>query len=211
MAASYVEKMLGDRERVVHLTRQHWFVLLRSIFVELVFIVAIAVAAALAAAFWKVSAAWLGLVFVLIPLASLSADLLNWTNRQYIITNRRVIQIAGVFNKQVTDSSLDKVNDVKMEQSALGRLLNYGNIEILTASELGVNLFQRIAEPIKFKTAMLNAKENLGQDEVRLAMSAVPKQGDIPDMIAQLDQLRQRGVLTEDEFARKKADLLAKM
>ena len=37
-----------------------------------------------------------------------------------------------------------KVNDVKMEQSFLGRLLGYGDIEILTASELGVNLFRRI-------------------------------------------------------------------
>ena len=207
MPASYVERMLGDKERIVHIARQHWFVLLRSILVELVFIVAIAVASILGAGVNEV--AWFGLVFLLIPLASLAADLLNWTNRQYIITNRRVIQVTGVFNKHVTDSSLEKVTDLKMVQSALGRLLNYGDIEILTASELGVNLFRRIAEPIKFKTAMLNAKEKMGSEEIRMA--GAPKQGDIPEMIAQLDGLRQRGVLTEDEFARKKADLLAKM
>ncbi len=209
MPASYVERMLGDNERIVHTARQHWFVLLRSILVELVFIAAIAVASGLAAAFYE--AAWLGLVFLLIPLASLGADLLNWANRQYIITNRRVIQVTGVFNKNVTDSSLEKVTDLKLVQSALGRLLNYGDIEILTASELGVNLFQRIAEPIKFKTAMLNAKEKMGQDEGRVGMDSGAAREAIPDMIAQLDSLRQRGVLTEDEFARKKADLLAKM
>jgi len=208
MPASYVERMLGDKERIVHQTRQHWFVLLHSILVELVFITAIAIASALAVSFVNPAASW-ALVFLLIPMASLAADLLNWTNRQYIITNRRVIQVTGVFNKHVTDSSLEKVTDLKMVQSALGRLLNYGDIEILTASELGVNLFQRISEPIKFKTAMLNAKEKMGSDEVRIG--GAPKQGDIPEMIAQLDGLRKRGVLTEDEFARKKADLLAKM
>ncbi|NIW43142.1 MAG: hypothetical protein GWN27_22130, partial [candidate division Zixibacteria bacterium] len=54
---------------------------------------------------------------------------------------------------------------MKMEISALGRLFNYGDIEILTASEFGVNIFRRIEEPINFKTAILNAKEDLLQEE----------------------------------------------
>ncbi len=52
------------------------------------------------------------------------------------------MQISGIFNKSVIDSSLEKVNDIKMDQSALGRMFGYGDIEILTASELGVNLFK---------------------------------------------------------------------
>ena len=84
-----------------------------------------------------------------------------WRNHKYFVTSRRVIQVFGVFTKNVTDSSLEKVNDVKMEQTILGRLLNFGNIEILTASELGVNRFTKIGKPIIFKTAMLDAKENM--------------------------------------------------
>jgi uncharacterized membrane protein YdbT with pleckstrin-like domain len=42
---------------------------------------------------------------------------MKWKNHQYIITNRRVIQINGIVNKNVTDSSLEKVNDVHMTQS----------------------------------------------------------------------------------------------
>lgn len=108
----------------------------------------------------------------------------------------------------MTDSSLEKVNDVKLEQSFWGRLLDYGNIEILTASELGVNKFNQVGQPIRLKTAMLNAKENLEQGQ------AGPKQGAEPDivsLIAQLDSLRKHGVLTEEEFQRKKAQLLAKL
>jgi uncharacterized membrane protein YdbT with pleckstrin-like domain len=125
------------------------------------------------------------------------------------VTNRRVIQISGVFNKDVVDSSLEKVNDVKMSQSFFGRMFGYGDIEILTASELGVNLFHEIADPIDFKTAMLNAKERMGFEEMGMEMHHT--NADIPSMIEKLDILRRRGILSEAEFQQKKAELLAKM
>jgi uncharacterized membrane protein YdbT with pleckstrin-like domain len=121
-----------------------------------------------------------------------------------------VIQISGVFRKDVVDSSLEKVNDVKMSQSFFGRLFDYGDVEILTASEIGVNLFKRIGDPVKFKTAMLNAKEQLGfDDEVR----AVERHAaaDIPTLIAELDELRKKGIISEEEFQRKKTQLLEKI
>jgi hypothetical protein len=110
-------------------------------------------------------------------------------------------------NKSVIDSSLEKVNDIKMVQSALGRLFDYGDVEILTASELGVNLFRRITDPVKFKTAMLNAKARLEKVDVQ------PPQGmaDIPSTIERLDQLRKQGALTDEEFQRLKNELLAKL
>ena len=110
--------------------------------------------------------AYLALLLLIVPIARFVYHFLLWQNREYIISNRRVIQIDGIINKNVIDSSLEKVNDVKMTQSVFGRILDYGDVEILTASELGVNLFQRIGHPIKFKTAMLNQKEALGMGEI---------------------------------------------
>jgi uncharacterized membrane protein YdbT with pleckstrin-like domain len=150
-----------------------------------------------------------GYLLLLFPLVSLWRDVLIWANRQFVVTSRRVIQLEGVLHKDITDSSLEKVNDVKMVQSVWGRVFDYGDIEILTASELGVNLFKRMASPIKFKTMMLEAKDRLGGDSSPASpRSAAP---DIPAMIAQLDHLRKQGVLTEAEFNTKKADLLAKL
>jgi GTP-binding protein LepA len=71
------------------------------------------------------------------------------------VTNRRVIQVSGVLGKNVMDSSLEKVNDVKMSQSFLGRMFGYGDIQILTASELGVDLYHQINDPVGFKTASM--------------------------------------------------------
>ena len=206
MAKSYIQGLLGENERILLVTRQHWFVLFSNILLEILLIVLLIVGVSAAAVVNP--QAGFGFVLVLVPLIGMLRDILIWRNREYIVTNRRVVQISGVFSKDVVDSSLEKVNDVKMSQSFFGRMFGFGDIEILTASELGVNLFHEIANPIEFKTAMLNAKEKLGFEEMGAAVHAVE---DIPAMIEKLDSLRKRGILSEMEFQQKKAELLAKM
>jgi uncharacterized membrane protein YdbT with pleckstrin-like domain len=149
-----------------------------------------------------------GYLLLIFPLVSLCRDVLVWSKRKYVVTNRRVIQLSGVFSKSVSDSSLEKVNDVKMTQTFLGRLFGYGDIEILTASELGVNLLKHIGRPIQYKTTMINAKEKL---ETPVAAAPARPQPNLADLLGQLDTLRQHGVLTEAEFQSKKSDLLQKM
>ena len=203
MTNGYLNNLLAENEEVLLVTRQHWIVLLAEILPETILTIALVILISLIWLMWLpnplVPFAYL---LLLLPLFSLLRDVLVWSNRQYIVTNRRVIQIAGVINKDVTDSSLEKVNDVKLEQSFWGRLLNFGNIEILTASELGVNRFSHLGRPVNFKKAMLNAKEQLEQG---------PARGELVDVVAQLDSLRRRGVLSEEEFQRKKTDLLTKL
>jgi uncharacterized membrane protein YdbT with pleckstrin-like domain len=207
MAKSYLESLLGNDETILLITRQHWLLLVGAIGLEVLVAAALVVASIVAGAIFP--AGFLGIALALIPLGLAVSGFMNWYHRQYIVTSRRVIQIAGVFNKNVIDSSLEKVNDVKMEQSFLGRMFSYGDIEILTASELGVNLFQRILEPIRFKTVMLDAKAKLGAEDE--GVQGGRRGEDVPAMIARLDQLRQKGILSEAEFQKKKAELLAKI
>ena len=207
MATNYLENLLGENEQILFETHQHWFVLFGRIFLEIVLIAVIIGGSFIASGFQPL--AIYGLILILVPLVGILNDILVWRNKAYIVTNRRVIQISGVFNKDVIDSSLEKVNDVKMSQTFFGRMFDYGDIEILTASELGVNLFHQIASPVEFKTAMLNAKEKMGIDEFDLEM--LRGDNDIPTLIEKLDVLRKRGIISETEFQRKKAELLAKM
>lgn len=207
--AGYVESLLGEREKIILIAHQHWFILVRAIVFEIVIILILIALTITTGAYLSEFALLIGAVgtiLLLLPLSTMMRDILDWTNRQFIVTNRRVVQISGILNKNVTDSSLVKVTDVKLEQSAFGRLFNYGDIEILTASEFGVNLFRRIEEPIIFKIAMLNAKERLEQGD-----SAVQPTEDILEIIASLDRLRDLGILSEEEFKKKKAELLARL
>ncbi len=217
MADSYLNSLLGENEQLLFVTHRHWSVLLLEILSETILAIAVIVLVTLLLIFSPMLGPLapfgiffaIGYVLLIFPLASLTRDWLIWSNRKFVITNRRVIQLAGVLNKDVTDSSLEKVNDVKLDQSFWGRLLNYGDVEILTASDIGVNKFTTIGNPVRFKTAMLNAKNKL--ETPQLVPAAAPPTPDVPTLIAQLDGLRQHGLLTEAEFQAKKAQLLAKM
>src|SRR5215212_7794798 len=208
MAKTYLEELLGENEKILLETHQHWFVLFGKIFLEIM-LIAIIIGGTLLITYTSYPGAIYALILVIVPLIGMMNDILVWRNKAYIVTNHRVIQTAGVFSKDVVDSSLEKVNDVKLSQSFLGRMFGYGDIEILTASELGVNLFHEINDPVGFKTAMLNAKERLGFDNE--AGHEGHAGADIPSLIARLDDLRKKGILSEGEFQQKKAELLAKM
>lgn len=206
----YVESLLGDNEHIVIKTRQHWIVLAASFVTNLIVaLVIIAVAVGLIVISPLGMLGLVALVLLVFPFFSFGHAWVDWYNEEYLITNHRVIQAEGLVNKHVIDSSLEKVNDVVLTQSVLGRLLDYGDVEILTASEIGVNKLHKIARPVKFKIEMLNQKEALGGDG-RPAGGAA-HHDDIPSMIAELDDLRKQGVLSEVEFQQKKEQLLAKM
>ncbi|MCI0477903.1 MAG: PH domain-containing protein [Anaerolineales bacterium] len=204
----YIESLLAENEVIVVQTRQHWIVWAKSFAVNAFFLIVIVVLAVLA----TVSVGPLGIAIVflaILPIGAFLKTYLDWWNEEYLVTNRRVIQSEGIINKHVIDSSLEKVNDVVLDQSVFGRMFDYGDIEILTASEGGVNKLHKIASPVKFKTEMLNQKEAMGTDERIVGRADHP--ADIPGLIAGLDALRQRGILTEAEFQQKKAELLSKM
>ena len=104
-----------------------------------------------------------------------------------------------------------------MEQSALGRILGYGDIEIITGTESGIDLFRRISQPIQFKKSMLDQREALGslgtiqQRTASVLGSPAASLNDIPELIEGLDELRQKGLISDAEFEQKKRELLEKI
>lgn len=200
----YIERLLAQNERIVFVTRPHWVSLLPVILIDLgiaIVIIALSVGGALIAPPFPL----LGLLLLLFPLGHFLIRYITWRSEQYIVTNRRVMEVRGVYKKHVSDSSLEKVNDVVMEQGVLGRLLDYGDIRIITGADIGVNIFRRIAHPIRFKTTMMDQKA------VYSERPAETRPEDVPDLLARLDDLRQRGVITQEEFEQEKRELLARL
>ena len=159
----YLSKVLAHDETVLVVVRQHGLFLWTKIIGAVLF------AAAIIAAVWALQyyttpdrpELVYGYPLALLALPVIWWRVLVWQNHQYVVTSRRVMQISGVFTKEVIDSLLEKVNDLKTDQTLLGRILGYGDMEILTASEAGANDFRRIAHPLDFKRAILDAKEML--------------------------------------------------
>lgn len=212
MTGNYLNSLLADNEEILLSTRRFWFVLLREILLDLILIIALITGSTILLSMIGPFAA-IGFILAIIPLADMIRHTLFWINQQYLITNRRVIQVSGIINKNVIDSSLEKVNDVKLTQTFWGRIFGYGDVEILTASELGTNLFQFLGDPVGFKKAMMDAKNRLSGDSEDRGMrfKNVIKERTIPDLIAELDELRIKGIITPEEFQTKKKDLLSRM
>ena len=51
------------------------------------------------------------------------------------VTNRRVIYKKGLVRRQTNEMNMDKVESVKINQSILGRMLDYGDVTILGTGE----------------------------------------------------------------------------
>lgn len=228
---AYIDELLGRGEKVVYVGHQHTFVLVSNILTEL-FLIGLLIAAGVASqtAFKGQFVSGLPVgqlvlivcgVISLIVLISAFLDYMRWNNEEYIVTDHRVIQIRGIFNKEVIDSSLDKINDVELRQSWLGRIFDFGDIEILTASDVGINLMRRIGYPLEFKRAMIDAKHEFNRgfgylDPQAVAaytnqQSAGPGGVDIEQTIQKLAELRDQGLLSQAEFENKKRELLSRI
>ncbi|HET7088236.1 MAG TPA: PH domain-containing protein [Anaerolineae bacterium] len=210
----YVEQLLAKGEEIVLRARQHWVTLIASALANALFVIVVLVLYFVVRSieFLKPAETVLlvaALIGVLFGLARYSWDWLRWWSEEYIVTSRRVIQTEGIVNKRTADSSLEKVNDVLLTQSFFGRILGYGDLEIVTGSDVGVNRLTRLRDPINFKTAMLDAKARLGEEYGEQMREVTDR--DVPKLIEELDALRKRGLITDAEFNEKKARLLSQL
>ena len=180
---SYADSLLATGERVIHRERQHWLVLVWGARLPIVSIVAALLLFVVSPHDSSGAATILGAlaaVLFLGGLAFLAWATLRYLNQEYVLTNRRVIEVAGVVNKRSTDSSLEKINDAILTQSIFGRMLGFGDLEVLTASEAGIERFRMIVNPIGFKKAMMDAKHEYEQDMSGSFRAPGPPIRDVP-------------------------------
>ena len=60
---------------------------------------------------------------------------LDWYFDRFILTNKRVMVVNGIITRKVAMMPLLRVTDMKYEQSALGRMLNYGTFVLESAGQ----------------------------------------------------------------------------
>lgn len=135
----YPTKLLSDGETIQFELRPHW----RGLIVPAVVLIALAFAGVW---LWNTVAAWDNAIGTLaryaIPIAAVIilvvwviTPFLQWISSQYVFTDRRIIVRSGVLAKRGRDMPLSKVNNVTFEVPVLGRILNYGELQIESASD----------------------------------------------------------------------------
>ena len=171
MPRPYRESLLAPDEPVALITRPHaltfWLGAARGLVLALVLLAIALVVEQTAILPPSVTPArpWITLVLVVVAalgLASVLIGWLRWRAHEIVVTDRRVIRIAGIFSKDVIDYSLDAITDLRLRQSWLGRIFGYGDVEILTASEVASRpreTFPVVAGPIAFMHAVQDQRE----------------------------------------------------
>jgi hypothetical protein len=240
---AYVDSLLASGERIVRKAHQHWFIMVwraRWAVLGLLLGVVFLVLRLLNGnntdgPLWAI----LGiatLVLIVIGLVALAWGYLRFQNEEYVISSRRIIHAEGVINKKATDSSLEKINDAILVESVFGRMFGFGNLEVLTASESGIERLYMLRDAKDFKKAMLDAKHELEIEITRPTMPPVraaepapqawapppvaqapaptpviDTADEVADALGRLGELRDKGVITPAEFEAKKAELLSRM
>jgi len=170
--ARYADRLLADGERVVLRTRQHWLATVDegrmawAIFVASVVLLFLTSAVSLQAA--RLIFQWIAAVLLIVSLIWLLVIYASWYAEDYLVTNRRVLKVEGILRKRSADSSLEKINDAVLEQSVLGRMLGYGDLEILTAADTSVDQYHMLSNAPGFKRTMLDEKHNLEEEFLRV-------------------------------------------
>jgi uncharacterized membrane protein YdbT with pleckstrin-like domain len=146
----YIDDILQPGEKVLYSTNAHWIFYLPAI------------------AAWIVAAALLALtrftlnenaiLLCLATAAVVALVALYWSMRGWFhrwttetdVTNLRVVHKTGFIKRRTFEMSLDKVESVDVNQSILGRILNYGDVTILGVGE-GKETIRTIASPLSFR------------------------------------------------------------
>jgi uncharacterized membrane protein YdbT with pleckstrin-like domain len=147
----YIDEILQPGEKVLYSTNAHWIFYLPAIgawILALVLLVlsratttegiillclSAAVVVALAALYWTIKA-WFH----------------RWTT-ETDVTNMRVVHKTGFIKRRTFEMSLDKVESVDVNQSILGRILNYGSVTVRGVGE-GAETIDMIASPLEFRS-----------------------------------------------------------
>ena len=207
-AVPFSSKLLNEGEDIVLDLHPHWVYFLKS---GLLFVAALVVGVWLLS--WNDAPDWAGIpsgVLILVALAWVGWTYVKWVTTNFVITTDRLIYRHGVLSKHGIEIPLERVNTVFFSQSIVERMVGSGDLVIESAGELGRQDFANVRKPSAVQNEIhkqMEANENRKFDRV-----AAPRGGDsIPEQIAQLDDLRQRGVISEAEFADKKQQLLDRM
>jgi uncharacterized membrane protein YdbT with pleckstrin-like domain len=168
----------------------------------------------------------LEIAFFLAGIGWIIYNIISWRSAEYTVTNLRLLGQDGLLRKRETDSLLGSISDVRMRQSAIGRSLGYGDLQILTSSgQAGADQFTSIGKPIEFKKAIVEQKVSGGSMPAATGAPAAAATGTAPAptgamsteqaqtmaTINSLAGMRDSGAITAEEYEAKKVELLSRI
>ncbi len=194
--------MLIEGEELILDNRPHWIALVGPSLVTLLVIVAWIVAARRldGVAVWIVFAAG-----VLLLLWYSVPRVVRWATSHFVVTSDRIIHRQGLIAKTSMEVPLEAVNDVRFHQGIVERLIGAGDLIIESAGEQGRQVFSDIRKPEEVQKTIYHQGE---LNQQRMMRGGPPSAPSTTTELQRLADLRDRGILTEEEFQAQKRKIL---
>ncbi|MGV1005528.1 MAG: PH domain-containing protein [Candidatus Nanopelagicales bacterium] len=160
--ASYADSLLTTSEHVVYRTRKHWIapvvIALPATFIILGGVIALLIHLLVDIRGLNQLTLWGGWIAVLVGASWLGNSFARWASMEYVVTNQKVIKAWGILRKFSESASLEKINEISMEQGLIGRVLGYGTLQVRTASDSADLRYWAMETPQEYRKEILEAK-----------------------------------------------------
>jgi uncharacterized membrane protein YdbT with pleckstrin-like domain len=142
----YVNEILQPDEKLVYSTTIHWMIYLPGVLLWIVAIGTYIVGTNSAAPAWSLIALAVALIAAV---STFRAWFIRWTT-EIDVTDRRVVFKRGFIRRHTVEMNMDKVESVDVDQSILGRILDYGDI-VVRGTGHGIEPLHNIQAPLQFR------------------------------------------------------------
>ena len=139
---------IEEHEKIILIVKKHWLMLGKS----LIFLV-------LAVIFRLIHVSELMSISISVGIVLMSVYLyFDWDLDIWVVTNRRVIDEWGVLSSNTRETPLDTIQNVDYHQSIIGKMFDYGNVEIRSAAAEGKTVNKFVASPKGLKDTIMASK-----------------------------------------------------
>lgn len=205
----FPRRLLIEDEDLILDLRPHWIALVGPTIVTLLVVAGylLAVAYAPDEGAGRSVVVWGGLVLAIVILIWYPVRrFIAWATSNFVVTTDRVIHREGFIAKRSMEIPLEKINDVRFRQSVFERIIGAGDLVLESASEFGRNVFSNIRNPEHVQKTIYHQGELNQEREMRPGPAAPTATTELQ----RLADLRDRGVLTEEEFQNQKRKILGR-
>lgn len=201
----FPRKLLNEGEDIVLDLHPHWWYFSGPVAATVVTAVA---AIAFRDAHDVIRILLLGLL--LASVVWLAVTYLKWSTTNVVVTTDRLIDREGVLAKRGKEIPLERVNDIAVSQTFFERLIGAGDVTVESGGERGQQVFTDIAKPFIVQNVIYTQMERAKEHDAQRAYGGA-RELSIPEQLEKLDDLRQRGIISQAEFDAKKTQLLERM
>jgi uncharacterized membrane protein YdbT with pleckstrin-like domain len=220
----YPERLLNEGEEIALDLHPHWWFFVREILSGAVLLLVFVFVLALFDGSIEQALSWVVGIAFLVWAVWLVMAFVKWRTTYFVVTSERVVYRTGVFARHGVEIPLDRINNINFHQGIIERIVGAGDLEIESAGEEGRTTFDNVWHPdgvqqevyrqMKGREHRQHAalREELGFAAQATAAQANAAQGaTVPEQLEQLASLRDRGIITPEEFEAKKSELLGRM